>query len=148
MPSKGSMSTSKAGWHGRGCLGDTGVRIACSQDQLPVINGKTHADVPRILQKFGPRVIRYTCTVAVVCQHSIMSINPYSVNAGINVILFLIIGFCRKRRVSVGTSILGSCSRQNLGVMILSGRKENLHVTIIVDGSWCTGTQPSGYVIS
>jgi hypothetical protein len=32
--------------------------------------------------------------------------------------------------------------------MILSGRKENLHVTIIVDGSWCARTQPSGYVIS
>jgi hypothetical protein len=32
--------------------------------------------------------------------------------------------------------------------MILSGRKEDLHVTIIVDGSWGTGTQPSGYVIS
>jgi hypothetical protein len=39
MPSKGSMSASKAapGWRGRGCLGDTGDRIACSQDQLPVI---------------------------------------------------------------------------------------------------------------
>jgi hypothetical protein len=32
--------------------------------------------------------------------------------------------------------------------MILSGRKENLHVTIIVDGSWGARTQPSGYVIS
>jgi hypothetical protein len=32
--------------------------------------------------------------------------------------------------------------------MILSGRKENIHVTIIVDGSWCAGAQPSGYVIS
>jgi hypothetical protein len=32
--------------------------------------------------------------------------------------------------------------------MILSGRKEDLHVTIIVDGSWGAGTQPSGYVIS
>jgi hypothetical protein len=77
------------GWHGRGCLSDTGDRIACSQDQLPVINGTTHPDVPRILRKLGPRVIRYACTIAVVCQHSIMSINPYSVNAGINVVLFL-----------------------------------------------------------
>jgi hypothetical protein len=95
MPSKGSTSASKAtpGWCGRGCLGDTGDRIACFQDQLLVINGKTHPDVPRILQKFGPRFIRYMCTIAVVCQHSIMGINPYSVNTGINVVLFLIIGF-------------------------------------------------------
>ncbi len=149
-PSKGLTSASKAapGWRGRVCLGDTGDRIACSQDQLPVINRKAHPYVPRILRKFGPRVIRYTRTVAVVCQHSILSINPYSVNTGINVLLLLIIGFSRKQRVSVGTSSLGSCSRQNLGVMILSGRKENLQVTIIVDGSWCAGTQPSGYVIS
>jgi hypothetical protein len=58
-----------------------------------VINGKTHPDVPRILRKFGPCVIRYTRTVAVVCQYSILSINPYHVNAGIDVVLFLIIGF-------------------------------------------------------
>jgi hypothetical protein len=47
MLSKGSTSASKAasGWHGRGCLSDTGDRIVCSQDQLPVINGKTHPDV-------------------------------------------------------------------------------------------------------
>jgi hypothetical protein len=61
--------------------------------QLPVINGKAHPYVPRILRKFGPRVIRYMRTIAVVCQHSILSINPYGVNAGINVVLFLIIGF-------------------------------------------------------
>jgi hypothetical protein len=32
--------------------------------------------------------------------------------------------------------------------MILSGKKENLHVTIIIDASRCAGTQPSGDVIS
>jgi hypothetical protein len=58
----------------------------------------------------------------------------------ITLFMSLIIGFCRKCQVSIGTSILRSCSRRNLGVMILGSRKENLHVTIIVNGSWCAGT--------
>jgi hypothetical protein len=32
--------------------------------------------------------------------------------------------------------------------MILSSRKEDLHVTIVVDGSGCARTQASGDVIS